>query len=403
MTTKKEIKEKKSEIKSDRVISRRNFLRWTATAALGALGASIAQSIQFAPKGYATEPEIFYQGEIFDAKGAVLRLSDWGGFWEEAQRKNLVNQFEKDFNCKVEYDSSWPWFPKYVAGGAANPPFDVSNWNLPEMNKTAMVVDPFLPLDQLRANVPKSEELWDFAFANGIGITYLFSQYGYVYRTDMLNGDPPTKFSDFWQPRFAGRRSTYITTNTLFMVHFMVSADVFGESPTDLEAGIQAYRDAMPMKISDFTGHMQLLIERGEVVIAVQHDGEGLLQKAKGLPVDWFNWGVGADTDTKLQPILTQTKTISKNIPLIQKKLAAALINRSCEASYQEASAEAVLIRPTNKNAKIHPTLAALGVKNTAEAVKGLWIPPWREFWIPNEKEIVRRVNDIYAGGKGEK
>ena len=33
-------------------------------------------------------------------------------------------------------------------------------------------------------------------------------------------------------------------------------------------------RDAMPAKISDFTGNMQTLVERGEVQIGVQWEGE---------------------------------------------------------------------------------------------------------------------------------
>ena len=47
------------------------------------------------------------------------------------------DQFQEDFNCTVQYTSAWPWFPKFVAGGANNPPFDLTTWNQPELNKAA--------------------------------------------------------------------------------------------------------------------------------------------------------------------------------------------------------------------------------------------------------------------------
>ena len=41
----------------------------------------------------------------------------------------------------------------------------------------------------------------------------------------------------------------------------------------------------MPAKISDFTGNMQTLVERGEVQIGVQWK-ENVIQMDKGIPVD---------------------------------------------------------------------------------------------------------------------
>ena len=61
----------------------------------------------------------------------------------------------------------------------------------------------------------------------------------------------------------------------------------------------------MPMKISDFTGNMQTLVERGEVHLGVQWEGEVYLQMGKGISVAPLIWEVR-------KPILTQTKTISR-------------------------------------------------------------------------------------------
>jgi putative spermidine/putrescine transport system substrate-binding protein len=315
-------------------------------------------------------------------------LGDWPGFWQDMQNQNLLNQFQQDFNCTIQYDSSWPWFPKFAAGGPQNPPLDVTNWNMPEMFKTARAGDYFVPLDELKANVPNSKDLWDFAFANGHGITYLFSQLGYAYRKDLVD-PPPAQFADFWDDRFSGKRATYITSNTLQMYFFMVASKVFGSSEMDMQAGFDAMQRAMPMKISDFTGNMQTLIERGEAVIVVQHDGEPYAQIDKGIPLGWMYW-------TERQPILDQTKTVSRWSQPMQKKLAYALINRSTEPAYQEAIGVQLYERPTNRNSRIVDNLASKGVVNTADAASQLWVPPL-DWYLDNEQAITEKVDSIFG------
>jgi putative spermidine/putrescine transport system substrate-binding protein len=335
-------------------------------------------------------PQVIYDGEVFDAGGATLRIAMWGGPWGESMREHVLNRLQEEYNCQIAYDDAWPWFPKFVAGGVDNPPFDVSNWNLPELFKTARAGDFFVPLEEVRANVPRSGQLWDFAFGSGLGITYLYSQYGFAYRTDLV--DPaPTKFADFWEDRFADKRGTYITTNTLQMVFFMVASSVFGESDKDIPAGIEAMQRGMPMKISDFTGNMQTLLERGEVVICVQDDAQSYEPADRGIPVGFYKW-------TEKEPILTQTLAVSKGAPEIQKRLAYAFINMVCDPAYQEIMAATEYQRPTNREVVIPENLAAKGVENAADAMDKLWIPDWN-WYVDNEQDIAEAVNEIFGQG----
>ena len=360
-------------------ISRRGFVA-AAASALAARQTWDAQAQD--------SPQVIYDGEAFDAGGATLRIAMWGGPWAESMRELVLNEFQEEYNCQISYDEAWPWFAKFVAGGVDNPPFDVANWNLPDLFKTARVGDFFVPVEEVRANVPNSEQMWDFAFQNGLGITYLYSQYGFAYRTDLV--DPaPTKFVDFWEERFADKRGTYITTNTLQMVFFMVASSVFGESDKDIEAGIEAMRSAMPMKISDFTGNMQTLLERGEVIISVQDDAQSYEPADRGIPVGFYKW-------TEKEPILTQTLTVSKAIPEVQKRLAYAFINKVCAPGYQETMAGTEYQRPTNREVVLPENLAAKGVENTAEAIANLWIPDWN-WYNDNEQDIAERVNEIFG------
>lgn len=359
-------------------LSRRSLLKTGAVAA----GVSLFNI------NHAWSKDVVYDGTPFDAKGETITIAEWGGFWAETQRKLLLDQFEKDFNCKVSYNSSFPWFPKFVANGPKKPPFAVTNWNLPEMFKTAGAGDYFLPQDELIANVPNAKDLWPFASQNGIGLTWAFSRYCYVYRTD-TGLAAPTSFKDFWDERYAGKRGTYVTTNTLQMVFFLVSCGAFGKDQYDLDAGYEAMKAASPMKISDFTGNMQALVERGEVEIAVQNDGEVYLQKAKGVPVDAYLWD-------DPRPALTQTKTVSRYLEPVQKKLALALIDRTMDATYQTELSKVFFYRATNKNATLAQGLLDQGVTNDANALAGLWIPDWKSY-LENEDDVVETVNGIFS------
>jgi len=295
---------------------------------------------------------------------------------------------EEEFNCRISYDGSFPWFPKFVAGGEDNPPFDVANWNLMELFKTGRAGDFFVPLDEVRANVPNSQNLWDFSFRNGYGITYLFGQFGYGYRTDTVDPEP-TDFRDFWEDRFADKRGTYITSNSLQGVFFLMASAKLGEDEKDIDAGVQAMGDAMPMKISDFTGNMQALLERGEVDICVQVDGEVYSQIARGVPAGWMYW-------TDPEPILTQTETVSRGSNDVQKRLAYAYIDRACSPEFQVNMARELFIRPTNQEAELPENIADKGIETGPDAMDRLWIPDW-DWYLDNELEIVEQVNEIFG------
>ena len=362
-------------------LSRRGFMAAAAATAVGARSgqAALAQDA----------PEVIYDGGVFDAGGETLRIGSWGGFWQDMERRLILDQMQEEFNCQIAYDDAWPWFPKFVAGGVDNPPLDVTNWNLEELYKTTRAGDFFVPIEELSANVPNSADLWDFAYTTGLGITYLFSGYGYGYRTEA--GEAPTEFASFWEERYADKRGTYIASNELFQTWFIMASLVFGEDEYDIEAGVQAVRDAMPMKISDFTGNMQTLLERGEVDICVQTDFEVFAQIDKGIPVGWMYW-------EEKNPILTQTKVVSRGSNETQKKLAYAYVNRCASKEFQEAVAAELYLRPTNKNVVIPENLASKGVENTEDAATKLWIPDWN--WYvdhdgqgdPNITELVNEI-----------
>ncbi len=144
---------------------------------------------------HAWSADVTYDGGTFDAGGAVLNVAEWGGFWQDLVRKLMLDDFEKQFNCKVAWESAFPWFPKFVANPKDKPPFAIVNWNYPEMFKTAKAGDYFLPLEDVMANVPNTKNAWPFAIANKVGVTWAYARYCYAYRTDMAAAPVKSRIS----------------------------------------------------------------------------------------------------------------------------------------------------------------------------------------------------------------
>lgn len=360
-------------------LTRRDMLRGGT-----ALGAATTVPTFFV--NHAWSRDIVYDGEVFDAGGAVLNMAEWGGGWQELVRKTLTDRFEKDFNCRINWDTAFPWFPKFVTHGPKDPVYDIANWNLPNLTQTKQAGDFFLTVDEIRQNVPNAADCWEFAFASGAGVTWAYFPYVYAYRSDA--GPAPTDFRSFWDERYAGRRGTYATENGLMHCWFMACARAFGRDQYDMEAAFQAIEDAMPLKVSEFTFNMLSLLERREVDIAVHIEGEPLTLARKGVPVDTMYW--------ESRPILTQTKTISRYSDPVQKKLALALLNRTLEPDFLLDFGNAYLARPTNSKAPIAPVLAETGVANTADAVRDFWVPDW-DFFVEHKEEITDRINRIFG------
>jgi putative spermidine/putrescine transport system substrate-binding protein len=372
------------------VPSRRKLLSATAlggvAAALAACSTGSASSSGGATA--AAEGEQVWDGEVFDAEGETLRLAIWAAPFGDYVRQFALDQFEKDFNCKVSVDTSFPWFPKMAAAGAENPPFDLTNWNAWELAKTALAGDYFVSLDTLKANLTQADNMWPFAFENGYGVTYMYTGYGYAWRKDLV--PEPTSFDSIFDASYDGQRATYTTDNGLQIDFFLALCDQYGSGYQDLDAGYQQMRDGAPWKVLDFTGNMQARLTSGEVGIAVLDDGESYQLMDQGVDLGFYAW-------TDYRPILTQTLAVSKYSTEVRQKLAYALTDRMCAPEFVEQFGAVQYQRPANKLATVPSVLADRGVVNTEDALQGFAQPDWKWF-AGQEATVTREVDSIYAG-----
>jgi putative spermidine/putrescine transport system substrate-binding protein len=369
-------------------LSRRQFVQLTAAAGVSA-GLAACSTGSSSAKGASTNSGsggIIYDGKPFDAKGETLRLGIWGGPYLELVKKYALDAFEKEYNCKVSVDTSFPWFPKFIASGAEQPPMDVSNWNAWELAKTALAGDYFVSADTLRSNLSQGENMWPFAYNTGSGVTYMYTRYGYAYRTDLVPA--PKNFKSFWDPAYAGKRGTYSTDNGLQDDFFLASSAAWGSGLKDMNAGFDAMKKLVPIKISNFTGNMQSQLTSGEVQIAVLDDGEAFQTADSGVKLGFMYW-------EEQKFILTQTLAVSKHIPAARQRLAYALVDQMCKPEFVEGFGSVQYQRPANKLAKLPEALAKRGLKNTADQMNGYVAPDWK--WFAGvEPTISRTVETIF-------
>src|SRR5262249_32663247 len=95
-------------------------------------------------------------------------------------------------------------------------------------------------------------------------------------------------------------------------------------------------------------------------------------------------------------PLLSQMKTISKYAEPGQKKLAFAMLNRFLDPKVFGKFAELFYLRPTCKNIEVTPKMAAKGITNNAESVKGYWFPDIGKY-VDSADEVEETVNGIFS------
>ena len=141
-------------------ITRRRFMA-SATAAAAAVGAP----------------------GVLRAQTATLKTTAWGGKWGEVIKAEIIPAFEKEFKCKVETDSAFPYYPKLQATPRNAPLYDVLHTNTSEQwqAEVAGLVEPKLDVKQ----VPNLADVYPYAVSDKIvGVCAFTSAIGFGYRTD---------------------------------------------------------------------------------------------------------------------------------------------------------------------------------------------------------------------------
>src|SRR5215471_2022624 len=177
---------------------------------------------------------------LLHAQTATLKTTAWGGKWGEVLKGQVIPAFEKEFKCKVETDSAFPYYPKLQATPKNAPLYDVLHTNTSEQWQAVVegLVEPKLDAKA----IPNLADMYPYAVSEKIcGVSAFTSAIGFGYRTDRGLA-APTSWKDLADPKFAGVRGSYIIpVNSLGQMHLMMLGKIYGKGLEDLDAAYKAF------------------------------------------------------------------------------------------------------------------------------------------------------------------
>jgi putative spermidine/putrescine transport system substrate-binding protein len=318
---------------------------------------------------------------IANAQAATLRVSGWGGRWSDTLKARVIPGFEKEFNCKVELDTAFPFIPKLQASPKSTPIYDVLHSN---NNEQWSAAPEGLVMDRISMrDVPNMRNLHAYAISERTaGVAIFTNAIGLVYRTD--KGLPvPKSWKDFANRKYDGLRgSQAVTVNALAQSHLMMLGKVYGKGLTDLDAAYKAYAQLKPLKLVDFAGQLEKMLLAGEVSIAMTHDAT-----------------VGRNLDAPLafvapsEGVIALEQVLNVTTGCKVKELAYAWIETMLRPEVQKTVGEAMWYAPSNKLVQMDAKYSNL-LPSTPEKVSKLVQVDWK-FYNGRKDEVDSRITRL--------
>jgi putative spermidine/putrescine transport system substrate-binding protein len=213
----------------------------------------------------------------------------FGGFFETAYRKHVVEPFERSNNAKVilKYGTSGEWVTNSIIN-RAQPEIDVIFLAYPD---SIRAVNEGLGMTLTPQDVPNIANLhpvWYESYKRqAVGLDY--ASWGVAYRTDTGTA-APTSWLDLFKPEYAGKVIVpNITTSGGFQTLVMM-AKLHGGSEDNIDPGFAAMRRLKPSVRKFYLANpeAQQLMERGEAVIGAMYDSTTWSLADGGKPVRWI-------------------------------------------------------------------------------------------------------------------
>ena len=187
--------------------TRRHFMRLTARLGLSAgIAASVYRSLG-APLALAADvpglPEITAIPEKLKGNG-VVRVSSYGGAFQEAQRKAYFEPFERLSGIKV-IESQGPDPVKVKAMvDTKNIEYDVGEFDRASVINLQKKGDYWEEIDYSLVDTANIDEAFRYKYA----LDMLPYAQTYAYRTDVFPNEKPQSWADFWDTKkFPGPRT----------------------------------------------------------------------------------------------------------------------------------------------------------------------------------------------------
>jgi putative spermidine/putrescine transport system substrate-binding protein len=213
----------------------------------------------------------------------------FGGAFEAAYRKHVVDPFQKKHNAEVvlKYGNSSEWVANSLLN-RGSPEIDVIFLAYPD---SIRAVNEGLGMTITPADVPNVNNLhpvwYDSYKKQAVGLDY--ASWGISYRTD--SGIPaPTSWLDLFKPEYKGKLILPNITASGGFQTLVMMAKLHGGSEDNIDPGFEAMKRLKP-NVRKFYGsnpEAGQLMDRGDAVIGAMYDNATWYMTDGGKPIRWM-------------------------------------------------------------------------------------------------------------------
>jgi len=319
------------------------------------------------------------------AQDKTLVINSFGGAYEEAHRKCVINPFEEATGASVTITTAYSAdaFAQLRAQKEA-PQYDVIHFSGGQeiVGAAEGLLSPIDP-----AKAPNLADVYDFAKANiarGEGPAYSIAAIGLLYNGEK-SPKAPASWKDLTDPAFSEHLVLTDISNGYGMLGFLMLNRVMGGDLGNIQPGLDAVAKMLEggaLVVSKSPEIQQEFAQNDAWLAAYASDYAYTLRKA-GLPVKFVQGAEGT-------PASFITANLVANRP--NQDLALKFIDMTVSKQAQECFANALRYSPTNATAALAPEVAAdmaygeAGVKGlirfdpkAIEANRASWVERWNK------------------------
>lgn len=302
------------------------------------------------------------------AQSNTLVVTLYGGTFEKAWRKNMIEPFEKEHGARVQVVTGLTMENlAKLRAQRNNPQIDVVTFDPPGAVPAARegLLDTLDP-----ERIPNLQHLYDFAVhPDKYYGSFLIASQGLAYNTNKIK-TPPQSWEDLWNPEYKGKVLLPDITTSHGAFFVTIISKIYGKEIYDTDAAFEKIKTLRPSILTFYTSHDQVaqLLNQGEAWIVPWTSDRSLTQISQGAPIGFSTPKEGAVFWTSEMGIVKGAKN---------KELAEKYVNLSFSAEVQLANAKTMFLAPTNKKVKLEGELAA--TLPYGEKLQKLVYPDWEK------------------------
>jgi len=319
------------------------------------------------------------------AQNAVLTINSFGGSYEEAHRRCVIEPFEQKTGARVQIVTAYSSdaFAQLRAQRQA-PQFDVIHFSGGQEIVGALegLLEPIDP-----SKLEHASDLYDFAKANmarGEGPAYSIAALGLIYNTQK-DLEEPTSWRDLFNPAVAEHLVLTDISNGYGMLSFLMFNQIEGGDLDNIQPGLEAVGKMLDNGaiIISRSPEIQQEFAQNDAWIAPYASDYAYTLRLAGLPTKFVQASEGT-------PASFVTVNLVAGRP--NGDLARQFIDETISAKAQSCFASALRYTPTNKKVVLEGDIAAdvaygeAAVQNLIrfdpvkiEANRSAWVEAWNK------------------------